>query len=674
MKRWRVDNLNSYHKPALEQERLNQLLPVSNVQFAQSAYRTLISRDRFNTIDLIFMCGLTGFIATKGFSSDEARNVIVGMAQALGHRGPDDWGVWLDEEHGLALGHRRLAIVDLSDAGHQPMVSGSGRFVLVFNGEIYNHRELRQCLPDRSWRGHSDTETLLASIENWGLERTLRAAVGMFALALWDKEENTLSLARDRMGEKPLYYGWMGESFLFASELKALRRHPAFTGEVNRQALADYVRCGYVPAPLSIFQGISKLPPGTIAILRNAERVARQEPALTDYWSLRAVIAQRTKSAFRGSAGKAVEQLEYLLTQAVTDQCLADVPVGAFLSGGIDSSSVVALLQSVSNKPVRTFSIGFDESSYDESQHARNVAAHLKAEHTEFRVTAVDALEIIPELPTAYDEPFADASQIPTLLVSRLARQYVTVAITGDGGDELFCGYGRYPHTQDRWQRLARLPGFMRSVGSRVLPASPLQECLRANSLDEFYRFTNRQWKGFPDLVCGTWEDLQTLEIPGELIAANERMMYADALDYLPNDILVKVDRAAMLCSLETRVPLLDHRIVEFAWSLPDAIKCHQGIGKWPLKQLLYRHVPQALVERTKMGFGVPIDHWLRGELRDWAEDLLDEKSLQREGFFNPVPIRREWRRHLSGKYDRHYGLWTILMFQSWLRDWKGIS
>ncbi|OSO90607.1 asparagine synthase (glutamine-hydrolyzing) [Cylindrospermopsis raciborskii CENA303] len=620
------------------------------------------------------MCGLTGFIETKDFSSDEARNVIVRMAQALVHRGPDDWGVWLDDEHGLALGHRRLAIVDLSDAGHQPMVSGSGRFVLVFNGEIYNHRELRQCLPDRSWRGHSDTETLLAGIEYWGLERTLKAAVGMFALALWDKEENTLSLARDRMGEKPLYYGWMHGTFLFASELKALRRHPAFTGEINGQALAHYVRCGDVPAPFSIFQGISKLPPGTIAILRNADRLARQEPVLTNYWSLRTVVAQRAQSTFQGCAGEAVEQLEDLLTQSVAGQCLADVPVGAFLSGGIDSSSVVALLQSVSKKAVRTFSIGFDESGYDESQHARNVAAHLKTEHTEFRVTAADALKIIPELPVIYDEPFADASQIPTLLVSRLARQYVTVAITGDGGDELFCGYGRYPHTRDRWQRLARLPSVMRGVGSRVLPASPLQECLRANSLDEFYHFTNRQWKGFPDLVCGSQEAPHALKIPDELTAANERMMFADALDYLPNDILVKVDRAAMSCSLETRVPLLDHRIVEFAWSLPDAIKYHQGIGKWPLKQLLYRHVPRSLVERTKMGFGVPIDHWLRGKLRDWAEDLLNEKRLQREGFFNPAPIRQEWNRHLSGKYDRHYGLWTILIFQCWLRDWKETS
>jgi len=614
------------------------------------------------------MCGLTGFVTPKGFCLEEAREIITGMTQTLVHRGPDDLGVWLDEKSGVALGHRRLAIIDLSNAGRQPMVSTSGRFVLVFNGEIYNHRVLRQQLPNESWRGHSDTETFLACIEQWGLKETLSASVGMFALALWDTKENTLFLARDRMGEKPIYYGWMGETFLFGSELKALQRQPAFTAKIDRQALAHYVRSGYVPAPRCLFEGIFKLRPGTVAVLRNSDQIARRSPVLSEYWSLRQVVAQRKQTAFRGRADEAVEQLEELLTQSIADQLLADVPVGAFLSGGIDSSSVVALLQSISNNPVRTFSIGFDEPGYDESQHASNVATYLKTEHTKFRITSADALKIIPELPIIYDEPLGDASQIPTVLVSRLARQHVTVAITGDGGDELFCGYARYPHTRARWQRMARLPSAVRDACSRLLPASPVQECLQANSLDEFYRFTNRQWKGFPDLVCGSQEAPHVLKIPDELTAANERMMFADALDYLPNDILAKVDRAAMSCGLETRVPLLDHRIVEFAWSLPDAIKFYHGIGKWPLKNLLYRYVPKQLVTRPKMGFGVPINQWLRGELRDWAEDLLDEKRLQREGFFNPEPIRREWIRHISGKHDRHYGLWTILMFQCWIR------
>lgn len=614
------------------------------------------------------MCGLTGFVSAASISPDDTSHIVTRMTQALVHRGPDDWGIWVDGQQGVALGHRRLSVVDLSNAGHQPMLSASGRFVMVFNGEIYNHQALRKLLPGFVWRGHSDTETLLAGIDRWGLKKTIQASVGMFAMALWDRRECTISLARDRMGEKPLYYGWQGDTFLFGSELKALKQHPNFKADIDRKALTDYVRSGYVPAPLSIYQGISKLEPGTIATLRHPASLGRQDPLIERYWALSDVIAQKQKSPFNGTEQDAVDQLGHLLTESINGQSESDVPLGAFLSGGVDSSTVVALMQANTRKPIRTFSIGFDEVGYDESQHARNVASHLKTEHTEFRVTAADALNIIPELPTVYDEPFADASQIPTLLVSRLAREYVTVAITGDGGDELFCGYGRYPHTRDRWQRIALLPGFVRNLGSCLLPASSLKEGLLPKSLDEFYRFTNQQWKGFPDLVCASKFAASAMVVPDALSAAYERMMYADALDYLPNDILVKVDRAAMFCSLETRVPLLDHRIVEFAWSLPDAMKYHQGIGKWPLKQLLYRYVPQVLIERKKMGFGVPINHWLRGKLRDWAEDLLDEKRLQRDGFFNPAPIRREWGRHLSGKYDRQYGLWTILMFQSWMR------
>jgi asparagine synthase (glutamine-hydrolysing) len=597
----------------------------------------------------------------------EASQTITRMTEALIHRGPDGSGIWVDEQHGVALGHRRLSIIDLSVAGSQPMVSRSGRYVLVFNGEIYNNTELRKRLPTHSWRGHSDTETLLAGIDEWGLKKTLEASVGMFALALWDRADSTLYLARDRMGEKPLYYGWQGECFLFGSELKALKQHPSFRADIDRQALVRYVRSGYVPAPLSIYQGIFKLPPGTVAILTHKQSTAQQKPVFEAYWSLERIIAQKQQSPFAGSEQEAVDRLEHLLKQSVDGQRLADVPVGAFLSGGIDSSAVVALMQANSEESVRTFSIGFDEHDYDESQHARAVAAHLGTGHTEFRVTPADALELIPDLPVIYDEPFADPSQIPTLLVSRLARQHVTVAITGDGGDELFCGYGRYPHIAEKWHLLNRLPGFSRNAISALLPDSPLKEGLGTTSLDKFYQFTNRQWKGFPDLVIGTDLSESELTIPRVLSSDNERMMYADTRDYLPNDILIKVDRAAMSCSLETRVPLLDHRIVEFAWSLPSDLKYRDSVGKWPLKQLLYRYVPQELVDRPKMGFGVPLELWLRGELRGWAEELLDEKRLKREGFFNPTPIQKEWQTHLSGKRDRHYGLWTILMFQAWI-------
>lgn len=615
------------------------------------------------------MCGLAGFATKNVMRATEASEIITEMTGALKHRGPDDSGIWVDEKNGLALGHRRLAVVDLSDAGRQPMESETGRFVLVFNGEIYNHRKLREYLPDRSWRGQSDTETLLAAIEQWGLAKTLSATVGMFALALWDKSENTLSLARDRMGEKPLYYGWVGNAFLFASELKAFQKHPDFSVAIDRQALAQYVRSGNVPAPRSIYQGISKLLPGTIAALGKYELTGRREPRKSTFWSLKKLVANRPQFTFKGTANEAVDQLEVLLKTAVKDQSIADVPIGAFLSGGVDSSLVVAVLQSISNQPVRTFSIGFEEKLFNESQHARNVASHLATHHTEFTVTAQDALNVIPDLPTVYDEPFADASQIPTLLVSRLARKYVTVAITGDGGDELFCGYGRYPRIREQWQQLKRIPAFARKAAGRILPESPLQECMQVNSIDDFYRFTNRQWKGFPDLVRGVREEDDSPQIPEELTATLERMMYADTVEYLPNDILTKVDRAAMSCNLETRVPLLDHRVVEFAWSLPDTIKFNQGVEKWPLKQLLYRRVPKQIVERAKMGFGVPINHWLRGELRPWAEDLLDEHTLSQDGFFNPNYVRNEWKRHLSGKHDRHYALWTILMFQSWLKS-----
>ena len=616
------------------------------------------------------MCGLTGYLTPGGIESNSADNVITQMSRCLAHRGPDDHGVWIDPVKGIALGHQRLAILDLSSAGHQPMISESGRYVTVFNGEIYNHMELRQRLPRRLWRGHSDTETLLAGIEHWGLEKTLQASVGMFALGLWDREQHTLSLARDRMGEKPLYYGWQHKTFLFCSELKALKAHPDFLNEIDRESLALYVRRGCVPAPRSIFLGIFKLPPGAIAIIPSDSEPG-WEPELYYYWQLKEVITRQAAQRFAGPPEEAVQILEEHLLRAIEGQRIADVPLGAFLSGGIDSSTVVALMQSCSITPVRTFSIGFHEQGYDESHHARKVAAHLHTEHTEFHVTAADALGILPQLPSIYDEPFADASQIPTVLVSRLARQHVTVSLSGDGGDELFCGYGRYPQTVATWQRLQKLPLSVRRLASKLLPSSPLQEGLDAPNLNAFYSFMIRQWKGYPQLVRGAKSINCTTVIPETLSCAHEWMMYADALDYLPNDILTKVDRAAMSCSLETRVPLLDHRVVEFAWSLPNVIKYHQGVGKWPLRQLLYKHVPRELVERPKRGFAVPLEHWLRGSLREWAESLLDEHRLEREGFFKPCPIQQEWASHLSTKHDRHFGLWTILMFQAWLESNK---
>lgn len=610
------------------------------------------------------MCGLTGFLSPGGFSQEAATSSLTRMTRAIRHRGPDAAGVWLDADVGVALGHQRLAIVDLTRAGHQPMVSASGRYVIAFNGEIYNHLEIRQRLGQQVWRGHSDTETLLAGIQHWGLEASLRRAVGMFAIALWDREEKCLSLARDRMGEKPLYYGWQSKSFVFGSELKALREHPDFRNTIDRTALALYVRSGYVPTPHSIFSGISKLVPGTILQIR-ANQFVGHLPEPQAYWRLDDAI-RKDDQRFTGRPEEAVDTLESHLHAAIKQQQVADVPLGAFLSGGIDSSTVVALMQAHSSTPVRTFSIGFDEAGYNEAHHARMVAEHLRTEHTELYVTAQDAMNVIPDLPQIYDEPFADVSQIPTVLVSRLARQHVTVALSGDGGDELFCGYGRYKVYVHTWDRLSRIPFALRQIVQKVLPQGPVAEGLRTASLDAFYQFMNSQWKGFPGLVLGTEPKTYPTSILALLNEPSERMMYADALNYLPDDILVKVDRASMAASLETRIPLLDHRIVEFAWSLPHAIKFRNGVGKWPLKQLLYKYVPQSMVERQKMGFGVPLEHWLRGPLRDWAEDLLSEDRLRSEGFFDPAPVRAEWRRHLSKKQDRHYGLWTILMFQAW--------
>ena len=645
------------------------------------------------------MCGVAGFFSPGGLAHGAAET-SGRMADALIHRGPDDAGRWIDQTAGIALAHRRLAVVDLSPAGHQPMVSACGRHVMAFNGEIYNHLALRRELPPTAWRGHSDTETLLNCFANWGVEATLKRTVGMFAIALWDRQTRELTLARDRMGEKPLYYGWQGAGasavFLFGSELKALRANPAFNAEVDRDSLCLYMRHMAVPGSRSIYRGVHKLPPGTLLT------VSRQAPApvIRSYWSGSGAAERGVAHPFSGTTGEAVDALEALLKAAVGQQMMADVPLGAFLSGGVDSSTIVALMQAQSTRPVKTFTIGFHEPGYNEAEHAKAVARHLGTEHTELVVTPEQAMAVIARLPSLYDEPFADSSQIPTFLVSQLARQHVTVSLSGDAGDELFGGYNRYPMTAHLWHRLSALPlplrralawgltRFSPQTLNRVAAWVPARArwanvgdklhkgagVLASRTIDDLYLGVVSNWDDPAALVINGVEPATILtgqrpELPG--LSDVERMMALDMLSYLPDDILTKVDRAAMGVSLETRVPFLDHRVVEFAWQLPLAYKLRYENGsyttKWALRQVLYRYVPKALIERPKMGFGVPIDAWLRGPLRDWAEDLLSEARLRREGYLNPVPIQRKWREHLSGRRNWQHQLWAVLMFQAWL-------
>jgi len=624
------------------------------------------------------------------------------MADTIISRGPDDFGTWQDEVTGIGLAHRRLSIVDLSSAGHQPMFSVSGRYVIAFNGEIYNHLDLRTELgrskAAASWRGHSDTETLLAGFDAWGIRKTLEQAVGMFAFAVWDRQSNTLTLARDRLGEKPLYYGWMNGVFLFGSELKALKAHPVWKGEVDRGALSLYMRHNYIPTPYSIYKGISKLRPGCLLTVSLAQR----EPAIAAYWSGAKVAVEGVANIFTGSAHQAVNDLEVLLKDAVRQQMMADVPLGAFLSGGVDSSTVVALMQAQSSRPVQTFTIGFNEEGYNEAVHAKAVAKHLGTDHTELYVTAEQALAVIPRLPSLYDEPFSDSSQIPTFLVSQLARQHVTVALSGDAGDELFCGYNRYQMTANLWRKLAAVPRPIRRMAAMMLTSVAPQSWDRfaarlaalAPSTARFANVGDKLHKGADVLSCQSsdalylglvshWHDPASIVIGGhepptllngelpdlEGLDDVQRMMALDMLNYLPDDILTKVDRAAMGVSLETRVPFLDHRVAEFAWTLPQSMKLRDGQAKWALRQVLYRYVPKEMIERPKMGFGVPIGDWLRGPLREWAENLLSEERLSGDGFFNSSIVRAKWNEHLSGKRNWQYPLWDVLIFQAWLDE-----
>lgn len=648
------------------------------------------------------MCGIAGLIAVTSLTdADTLRSRGQAMADAIAHRGPDDRGVWIDTTVGLVLAHRRLSILDLSSAGRQPMQSACARYVIVYNGEIYNWVELRSELEAAgkapAWRSHSDTEILLAGIVVWGLEATLRRARGMFALALWDRAERVLTLARDRIGEKPLYYGKVGHSFVFGSELKALRALPSLSFDTDSDALALMLRYGYVPAPHSIYRGIFKLPPGMLLRVRAEGHFGEPEP----WWRFAAVAQQQAASPKELGDGEALDDLEAVLGATIGEQMVADVPLGALLSGGIDSSTVVALMQARSGRPVRTFTIGFSEGDYDEAAHAKAVARHLGTEHTELHVDPAQARDIIPRLPNIYDEPFADSSQIPTALVCALTRQHVTVCLSGDGGDELFAGYNRYFWATSLWRRLGRVPlGLRRALagGLSAVPAgawngvfgalSPLlsarlrvsnpgdklhklAEVMGAGSQEALYRDLVSQWRGALP-INGVTEPLTLVADPGRwpaLSSFSECMMAVDTLTYLPDDILVKVDRAAMAASLETRVPFLDPRVIDFAWRLPLHQKVRDGQGKWLLRQLLYRHVPRELVERPKQGFGVPIEHWLRGPLRDWAEDLLSPAALTADGLLDPVPIRAMWQRHLSGR-NVQYALWNVLMFQAWRRRW----
>jgi asparagine synthase (glutamine-hydrolysing) len=656
------------------------------------------------------MCGIAGIFS----KSPPDATLLQRMAQSLAHRGPDDEGVWSHGPSGIGFAHRRLSIVDLSVSGHQPMLSADGRFVLNFNGEIYNHRRLRSDLekagavPNCGWRGHSDTETLLQAISTWGLDGAIGRTVGMFAIALWDSKTRILALARDRFGEKPLYYGWAGRDFVFGSELKALRLHPQFDNPISRRALQLFAARTHVPAPFSIYERIFKLPVGCILeVDRDACSAPLADPPeengglkglkLRRYWSYRDVMRRGLADQIRDPIA-ALAELEKTLAGAIVDQSIADVPVGAFLSGGIDSSTIVALYQKHSNVPVRSYTIAFEEGGYNEAEDARRVAAHLGTVHHEQRVSAREASDVIPLLPNIYDEPFADSSQIPTFLVSRLARQEVKVALSGDGGDELFGGYARHFSAPAVWQQARRLPQAVRRFAGSALAQVPVSVWAGVNELLPGRRpphFGSKVQKAFrvlsraqtiEDVYCSFLDEWCFEESPVRGITPSVpihvdaslggpdalRVMYYDTMSYLPDDILCKVDRAGMAVSLETRIPFLDHRVAEVAARIPLEFKIAGGEGKKVLRSLLRQMVPDDLFDRPKAGFAIPLSQWLRGPLRAWAEELLGERRLADQGWFNSVAVRRRWLQHLTGQRDSAAAIWAILMFQAWLDEQRG--
>ncbi|MBI9044368.1 MAG: asparagine synthase (glutamine-hydrolyzing) [Anaerolineaceae bacterium] len=642
------------------------------------------------------MCGFTGFLDPSGQITTEAMQaLVVSMSDQIRHRGPDDEGSWVDPEAGLALGFRRLAILDLSESGNQPMFSANGRYVIVFNGENYNFQNLKRELDITGYpfKGTSDTEVILAAVQSWGLKKTLTKLNGMYAFALWDRAEKHLHLVRDHFGIKPLYYGWAGKTLLFGSELKPFLRHPKFEGRINQNALTLYLRDNCIPYPYTIYEGIKKLPPGSLISFGLNELV--KEPDVQTYWSLKQVAQEGIRNSFTGSDEAAVAELDSILRDSLKDRMIADVPLGAFLSGGVDSSTVTAIMQQLSARPIKTFSIGFSEENYNEARYAKSVAAHLGTDHTELIVSAKEAQSVIPVLPQMYDEPFSDSSAIPTYLVSRLARQDVTVSLSGDGGDELFGGYNRYLWVPKIWKNLKWIPEILRRMmsGSMGLLSpgfwSSLQQPMGLSNIPQFPDKIQKIQRAllmkspediYYDLSSHRW-DYESVVLNGTIpltFAMDEHqwpefsdsvnwMMYIDQMTYMINDILTKMDRASMAVSLEARVPLLDdRRVVELAWRLPKHMKIRDGVGKWILRQVLYQYVPRELIERPKMGFGIPLDTWLRGPLREWGQELLSERRLREEGFFDPKAVLKKWNEHQNGSYNWQHELWDVLMFQAW--------
>ena len=644
------------------------------------------------------MCGIAGYFSPDRVSEDRAYSILRAMTDAISHRGPDDQGQWCDIQAGVGLGMRRLSIIDLSPAGHQPMKSTCGRYVLIFNGEIYNHKSIRKELEDRGlapvWRGHSDTEVLLAAISALGLRKALQHANGMFAVALWDSQERTIELAVDRFGEKPLYYGWSNGHFLFGSELKSLRMHPAWAGNIDRNAISLLLRYVYIPAPYCIYQNFKKVKPGEIVHLT----VLNGQCESHRYWSTEEAVERGLRSPIHGSVTETVDEFESLLSDAVGIRMEADVPLGAFLSGGFDSTAIVAMMQRQSSRPVRTFTIGFQDHDYDEAPFAKEVARHLQTDHTELYVTPGEAMDIIPRLPTMYDEPFADSSQIPTFMVAQMARTHVTVALSGDAGDELFGGYQRYFVSQRIIPRIASLPiGLRRFAAERIEKVGAhrwnalyqiltlgqgkmlvgdrplkLASLIREETLLDGYRRLISSWDRPLNALINAEEYVLRFDDPVvEKMGFIEQMMYLDLVTYLPGDILTKVDRASMAVSLEARIPFLDPRIVEFAWRLPLSRKVFNGAGKRIIRDLVYRHVPRQLMDRPKMGFGMPVENWLRGPLREWAQSLLSPDHIRASGYFDPAIVTAAWNRHLAGQHNEQARLWPILMFEAWLRAEK---